>query len=272
MLRALSLLFHQESQRAEVQQSFSMFQELPNELTVLVMCHTRSSDLVNLIQTEKYMNRIFETHKTWIFKRMQIYQFPEFSGWFGDMPGFDGSTLGTRRTSEQVECLKDQLFSLGWKTGFAANRRDVAAKELLALLERHGGWRYLAFLYDLKCKMERDARKLHKFSYEAIPSMNAQSAMAIVLGFSRISGRTAGGDSCLSFDEMLAALPARVANRLQIFEQQPRTLQSLMITTVRLLVYRMAIGLEMDHSIRNNGQFALGIRLLVWGQHCNAAM
>lgn len=252
MLRALSLIFHGDPRRAGMQgrkQTISMFQKLPTELIVLVMCHTRSSDLVELIRTEKSMNEIFECHKISIFRRMQIYQFPEFSGWFGDLPGFDGSTLGNSRTSEQVECLKDVVFSLKWQYVYPAFRRDINNEVFLPLLERYGGWRYLTFLHGLKYNMEREAQKLERFTYNTVQSMNARSAKAMVLCLSRMSYRAAKAVVSTE-DEDLEAMPARVENRLRIFRQQPRALQNGMIRTLRLLIYRMAIRLQLDHTLR----------------------
>lgn len=249
MLRALSLMFHGDPRRAGMQgrkQTISMFQKLPTELIVLVMCHTRSSDLVELIRTEKSMNEIFECHKISIFRRMQIYQFPEFSGWFGDLPGFDGSTLGKSRTSEQVECLKDVVFSLKWQYVYPAFRRDINTEVFFPLLERYGGWRYLTFLHGLKYNMEREAQKLERFSYNTMQSMNARSAKAMVLCLSRMSSRAATAVVSTE-DEDREAMLARVENRLRIFRQQPRTLQNGMIRTLRLLIYRMAIRLQLDH-------------------------
>lgn len=220
----------------------SMFGTLPIEIIVLVMCHTRSPDLENLIQADKFTNEIFKEHQTWIFKRMQICQFPEFSGWFGDLPGFDGSTLGKNRTSEQVQRLRDVVFTFNWRDQVAASSNYKAAGLVLRLLEWYGGWRYLYYLDALKCHVEREAQNLYRVSHMRIPSMNEGLAKAMLLCFSRMSWResTVGGEV-----EELADMPARVEKRLKLLQHEPRTLQRLMRATLRFLIYRMSIRLQL---------------------------
>ena len=220
----------------------SIFQTLPREIIVLVMCHTRSPDLANLIQADKSTNEIFKNHKISIFKRMQICQFPEFSGWFGDLPGFDGSTLGNNRTSEQVQRLRDVVFTFEWRSQVAAPSNYKAAGLVLHLLERYGGWRYLYYLYALKCHVEGEAQNLYRISHMTIPSMNKGLAKAMLLCFSIMSWResTVGGEV-----EELADMPARVGKRLKIFQQEPPTLQDSMRTTLRFLIYRMSGRLQL---------------------------
>lgn len=226
---------------------FAIFRVLPTEIIVLVMCHTRSGDLANLIQTDNSMNEIFQNHKMWLFKRMQICQFSEFSGWFGDMPGFDGPILGNNRTSEQIQCLKDVVFTFDWRITEVAPSDDEAAKVFLHLLERYGGWRYLYFLNAVKRHMEQEAQSLYKFSHMAIPSMNEESAKAMVLCFARMSWRAAtvlGGKM-----KEPADMSARVEYRLKFFQREPRTLQKLMTKILRLLIYRIGKRLQVTDTV-----------------------
>lgn len=221
----------------------SMFRKLPPEITMLIMCHTNSEDLPNLIQSEKSLNEIFKTHKTCIFKRMQIYQFPEFSEWFGDLPGFDGPIPGGNRTPEQIQCLKDVVLAMDWRdTEGPRCSGKKAAREMLHLLEQHGGRRYLYFLGVMKKHVEEDAGKLYRISQRAIPSMSEGLAKETALCFFRMSLNAAAAPG--GQEEDLADMPARVENRLKLFRQEPLTLQKLMTATLGLLIVCLAKTLQ----------------------------
>lgn len=225
-----------------------MFQRLPTEIIALVMCHTWSGDLVNLIQTEKSMNEIFQNHKRFIFKRMQICQFPEFSGWFGDLPGFDGSILANKRTSEQVQRLKDVVFTFDWRHVVAAPSDDGNAEVFLHLLEKYGGWRYLYFLYSIKYDVECETQNLYRGTHMAIPSMNEGLAKATVLCLSKMSWRAAtvvGGEV-----EELADMPARVESRLRSFQREPPAVQELITRTLSVIIYCIASRLQLAGIMR----------------------
>ena len=215
-----------------------MFRKLPTEMIVLIMCHTTRTDLANLVQTDKFMNEIFKNHKACIFRRMQVYQFPEFSGWFGDLPGFDGPIPGGNQTSEQIQCLKDVVLSLNWRGAVPASRGDEAGWVFLQLLEQYGGWRYLYFLNTLKHHLEKEAQNLYIMFHEKIPVMNGKLAMSMVLCLSRMSwdATTIQG---VEEEEELAVMPARVENRLQLFRKEPQTLRELIIRTLWYLIFRI---------------------------------
>ncbi|CAF9934906.1 hypothetical protein IMSHALPRED_009884 [Imshaugia aleurites] len=243
----VSTLIHQSFLEPRMQNQnprTSIFQKLPTEIIVLVMCHTSGGDLVNLIQTEKSVNDIFQEHKMSIFKRMQLYQFQEFSGWFGDLPGFDGSILANKRTPDQIQCLKGAVFAFDWRIVVAAPSGNEAAEEYLRLLEQYGGWRYLHFLGCTRRYVEEETENLYiGCSREMIPTMNQRSARAIVLCLSRMSwmaSKDLGSEA-----EEPADMAARVETRLNLFQQEPPTLQELMVTTLMLLIYHIADRLHL---------------------------
>lgn len=247
----VSLMFHRRYHTAGKQAPKtrpSTFQKLPTELIVLMMCHTRSEDLRHLIQTEKCMHEIFKSCKTWIFHQVQVCQFSEFSGWFGNLPGFDGSREADHPTPEQVQCLRDAVFTCNWRYKNAASTGSKAAAVFLRLLERYGGWRYLHFLHIIKYQVEQAAQNLCRISHVFIPSMNKGLAQAIVLCLSKMSRRAtaaAGGDV-----EELADMPARVKSRVKIFEQEPPALQELILSTLRLLVDGIAKQLALTDIVK----------------------
>ena len=192
---------------------------------------------MNLIQTEKFMNDIFKNNKICIFKRMQICQFPEFSGWFGDLPGFDGPTLGDNRTAEQVQFLRDVVFTIDWRPAFAAPSAIESAEMLLRSVERHGGWWYLWFLSALRSYVNQAAYTLCRLSLRTTFYMDEGSAKAMVLCLSRMSWNAAaaiGGEW-----EGLASA-TRVQSRLKYFHQEPPSVQKMMVSTLKLLVYQAA--------------------------------
>lgn len=221
----------------------SMFRKLPPEIIMLIMCHTNSEDLPNLIQSEKSLNETFKTHKTYIFKRMQIYQFPEFSEWFGDLPGFDGPIPGGNRTPEQIQCLKDVVLAMDWRDPEEPRcSGKKAAREMLHLLEQYGGRRYLYFLGVMKKHVEEDAGKLYRISQRAIPSMSEGLARETALCFFRMSLNAAAAPGGQGED--LADMPARVENRLRFFRQEPLNLQKLMTATLGFLIVYLAETLQ----------------------------
>ena len=222
--------------------ALSMSRKLPREIVLLVMVHTASGDLVNLIQTEKFMNDLFKHHKIRIFKRMQICQFPEFLGWFGDLPGFDGPTLGDNRTAEQVQFLRDVVFTIDWRPAFAAPSAIKAAEMLLRFVERHGGWWYLWFLSALRCYVNQAAYTLCRLSLPTTCYMDEGLAKAMVLCLSRISWNAAaavGGEW-----EGLASA-TRVQSRLKSFHQEPPSVQRMMVSTLKLLLCHAANRLKL---------------------------
>lgn len=223
-----------------------MSRKLPPEIVLIVMFHTASGDLANLIQTEKAMNDIFKHHKNTIFKRMQICQFPEFSGWFGDLPGFDGPTLGNPRTAEQIQFLRDVVFTIDWRPAVAAPSAIRSAEVILRSVERHGGWRYLWFLSALRCYVNQAAYTLCRLSLRTKFYMDEGSAKAMVLCLSRISWNAAaavGGEW-----EGLASA-TRVQSRLKSFHQEPPNVQRMMVSTLMLLIYHAANRLKLTDTV-----------------------
>ena len=218
-----------QAQSAKGKPRFPKFQRLPTELIVLVMWHTKFYDLRNMIKTGKSMNKIFKENETSIFKRVQICQFPEFSGWFGDLPGFDGSTLAKSRTSEQVQCLRRLVICLDWRQAVASPSAQRAAQASLDLLERYGGWRYLYFLQAKKHHMEGEAKKLWKASHVQIHSMSKELAKSTVLCLSRMSWRGSRLLEVLNEEYTVAdsegatqVLPAGATNRSENDASDPR--------------------------------------------------
>ena len=222
----------------------SMFRKIPNEVIVLIMCHTTSSDLTRLIRTEKSMNEIFQKHKRCIFKRAQQFQFPEFLECFGDLPGFDGPIPGDHRTSEQIQCLEDVVLSFDWRRQVPTPCSGDASMVFLQLLERHGGWRYLYFLSVIKFQMEVEAQSICRILYEEIPDMTEGIAKAIVFCFSRMSWNAViveGGEA-----EQCVEIRMRVQDRLKFFRQEPLTLQELMKRTLTYLIFRIGDRLRLN--------------------------
>ena len=222
--------------------AFSMSRKLPQEIVLLVMVHTASDDLVNLIQTNKFMNDVFKHHKICLFKRMQICQFPEFSGWFGDMPGFDGPSLGDIRTAEQVQFLRDVVFTIDWRPAVPAPSVVESAELMLRSVERHGGWRYLWFLFALRRYVNSAAYTLCRLSLRTRYYMDEGSAKAMVLCLSRMSWNAAaavGGQW-----EGLASA-TRVQSRLKTFHREPPSVQRMMVSALELLTYHAANHLKL---------------------------
>ena len=219
---------------------FPQFQRLPTELIVLVMWHTRFCDLRNMIKTGKSVNQIFRENKTSIFKRMQICQFPEFSGWFGDLPGFDGSILGKSRTSEQIQCLRRLVICLYGHRAIAAPSDQRAVQTCLDLLDRYGGWRYLYFLEVMKVYMECEAKKLWKASHVQIQPMSKELAKSTILCLSRMSWRGSRLLEVLGEEYNVSDLPDIVKGRLKLFQQEPQIVQKMILATLELLVCRIA--------------------------------
>lgn len=222
----------------------SIFRKLPTELIVLMMCHTSISDLANLIRTDKFMNQVFNTHKAWIFKSIQVYQFPEFLECFGDLPGFGGPIPGNNRTSEQIRCLQGVVLSLDWQHVIPVLCDDRPRWALLHLLERYGGWRYLNFLNVLKHHMEKEARELYRKLHEEIPVMNRRLAESMVLCFSSMSWHAATVEE--GELEELAFMPANAENGLKWFRKEPPTFQELMVKALEILIFEIAARLRLD--------------------------
>lgn len=236
--------------------STSIFQKLPPELIVLIMSHTLAIDLVNLIQTDRFMNAVFNTHKAWIFKRIQVHQFPEFLEWFGDLPGFDEpipAPLGNNRSFKQLRCLQGAVLSIESRHLIPSSFDDQLTLGLLHLLERYGGWRYLNLLNVLKHNVKQVSQELCSKLHEEIPVLNERLAKSMVLCFFNMSWNTA------TFNEgeleevapMLAIVenestPAKIENALILFRKEPQNLQKLMMKALQLLMFRMATRLQLE--------------------------
>lgn len=221
----------------------SPFQELPVELMLNIMSHTPSQDLRRLILTTKFMDEIFKTHKNYIFRRIQRYQFPEFLEWFGEMPRFDGPLPGDSRTSEQIQCLRQVVLSFNWRREISMTGGDIPGRSSLHLLERYAGWRYLYFLSSVRCRMERDAKLLRRLSLEGKLDITWQEAEAMVLCLSRMSWNPADDGvedyAGMSEADRIAELRMRVENRLRFFRKEPPALQELMRKTLKILTFRI---------------------------------
>ena len=228
---------------------FPQFERLPTDLIVLVMWHTRIGDLQNFIKTGKSVNQIFEENKTSIFKRVQIRQFPEFSGWFGDLPGFDGSILGKSRTSEQIQCLQRLVICLFGHRAIAAPSNQRAFQEFMFLLDRYGGWRYLYVLQAMKNRMEGDAKKLWKASNVQVHPMSKELAKSTMLCLSRMSWRGSRLLEVLGEEYTALDLPDIVKGRLQLFQQEPQIVQKTILATLELLVCRIAKRLDLMETV-----------------------
>lgn len=223
---------------------------------MLIMCHTSSNDLANLIRTDRFVNQVFNFHKAWIFKRIQVYQFPECLEWFGDLPGFDGPIPGNNRTSEQIRCLQGVLLSLDWPNVAPVPYGYRPRWALLHLLERYGGWRYLDFLNVLKRYMEQEAQKLYRKLHEEMPVMNGRLAKSMVLCFFSMSWHAAtveeGELEELAFmpaNVENGFMPARVEKGLKWFRKEPQSLQKLMIKALQFLIFRIANRLRLEDVI-----------------------
>ena len=201
-----------------------MFRKLPTEIILLIMCHSRCCDLTRLIQTKRSMNEIFKNHKTSIFKRMQKYQYPDFLKWFGDLPGFDGTSSGDSRTFEQIQCLNEVVFSLNrWSVVHIPGRAE-AVRVSLRLLDRYGGWRYLCFLNFLDSRLEEEARSLYRVSHKQIPAMTEGLAKRMALCLFRMSCNAATIEG--SGMEDAADMRARVESRLNHFDRSRELIKS----------------------------------------------
>ena len=238
-----------QAQSEKEKPRFPQFQRLPTELIVLVMWHTRFCDLRNMIKTGKSVNQIFEENKTSIFKRVQICQFPEFSGWFGDLPGFDGSLLGKSRTSEQIQCLRRLVICLYGQRAIAAPSDQRAAQTSLYLLDRYGGWRYLYFLELMKHYMEREAKKLWKASHVQIHPMSKELAKSTILCLSRMSWRGSRLLELLGEEYTVSDLPDIIKGRLKLFQQEPHIVQKMIVAALELLVCRIARRLGLPETV-----------------------
>ena len=228
---------------------FPQFPRLPTDLILLVMWHTRVCDLRNLIRTGKSVNQIFKENETSIFKRVQICQFPEFSGWFGDLPGFDGSILGKSRTSEQIQCLRRLVICLYGHKRISAPRYQRAVQVSLYLLDRYGGWRYLYFLQAMKDHMEGEAKTLWKASHEQIHPMSKDLAKSTILCLSRMSWRGSRLLEVLGEEYTVSDLPDIVKGRLELFQQEPLIVQKMILATLELLVCRIAKRLDLPGTV-----------------------
>ena len=238
-----------QAQSKKGEPRFPQFQRLPTELIVLVMWHTSSCDLRNMIKTGKSLNQIFKENKTSIFKRVQICQFPEFSGWFGDLPGFDGSTLGNSRTAEQIQCLRRFVICLYGHREIVTPSDQWAALASLDLLDRTGGWRYLYFLEVMKVSMEREAKKLWKASQVQIYPMSKELAKSTVFCLSRMSWRGSRLLEVLGEEYTVWDLPYIVMGRLKLFYQEPQIVQRMILATLELLVCRIASRLDLPETV-----------------------
>lgn len=228
---------------------FPQFQRLPTDIILLVMWHTRICDLRNLIKTGKSVNQIFKENKTSIFRRVQICQFPEFSGWFGDLPGFDGSILGKSRTSEQIQCLRRLVISLYGHEEIAVSSAQRAAQASLNLLDRYGGWRYLYFLQFMKDHVEGEAKKLWKASHVQIHLMSKELAKSTILCLLRMSLRGTRPLELLGEEYIASDLPDIVKGRLKLFQQEPQIVQKMILATLELLVCRIAKRLDLPGTV-----------------------
>ncbi|KAM0802377.1 hypothetical protein BDR22DRAFT_904769 [Usnea florida] len=237
-----------EAQSETGKPRFPQFQRLPTEIVVLVMWHTRIRDLRNMIKTGKSVNQVFRENKMSIFKRVQICQFPEFSGWFGDLPGFDGSILGKSRTFEQVQCLRRLLVCSYGHRAIATPSAQRAAQASLYLLERHGGWDYLYFLQATKDHMEGEAKMLWNAVHVQIPPMSKEMAKSTILCLSRMSWRGSRLLEVLGEEYTVSDLPDIVKGRLKSFEEEPQIVQKIILTTLELLVCRLAKRLDLPET------------------------
>ena len=253
----------------------SAFRKLPDEVILGIMCHTASGDLKILIRTDKFMNKIFETNKSCIFKRMQKYQFPEFLECFGETPGFDGPVSDDSRTSEQIQCLKDAVLSLNWRRVISRISGGAPATLFLHLLERYGGWRYLYFLDTVKRQTEEDAQRLRRISLVGNFEVTGEQAKAMVLCFSRMSWNAAAGEggearthADMSEVDRFAEVRMRVENRLKFFRKGPAALQELMERILTVLIFRIAQALRLDVIVTAYQRFYLppGIASLTMAQ------
>ena len=268
---AAGLLWLRTAVRPGRRSKVSAFRKLPDEVILGIMCHTASGDLKILIRTDKFMNKIFETNKSCIFKRMQRDQFPEFLECFGERPGFDGTESDDSRTSEQIQCLKDAVLSLNWRRVISRISGGAPARLFLHLLERYGGWRYLYFLDSVKRQMEEDAQRLCRISLVGNFDVTGEQAKAIILCFSRMSWNAAAGEGThaeMSEVDRVAEVRMRVENRLKFFRRGPAALQELMGRILTVLIFRIAQALRLDLTVTAYQRFYLppGIASLTMAQ------
>ena len=217
------------------------FQKLPTETIVQMMCHSKSDDLRRFILTEKWIYEIFKCHKTSIFRRMQEYQVPEFSGWFGDLPGFDGSIPDHKRTPQQIQCLEDAVYVHCWST-CAVGSLCEGARRLLYLLEKYGGWRYLFFLEDLQHLLETQAHRFFLEWHDQIADLDEGLAKAVTLCLSRLSWNAIAVRDEV---EMLSDVRTRIKGRTKAFAQEPDLVQILTRRTVKIVLRRIAERLQL---------------------------
>ena len=230
----------------------SAFLKLPVEIILRIMCHTAISDLRRLIETNKFMNEIFKTHKNCIFKRLQRYHFPEFLECFGERPEFDGPVPGDSRTSEQIQCLEDVVLCFVWDTPVSMPRGGHPGRFFLHLLERYGGWRYLYFLQVVKNKIEEEAQRLRRISLERNLDMTGEQVKAMTFCFNRMSWNGAARErgeaaqAAMSEEDRVAEVRMRVEDRLKFFRREPPALQELMTRTLTMLIFGIARALQLD--------------------------
>ena len=253
---ALSLWFRTAATLGQ-KPKVSAFRRLPVEVILDIMGHTASDDLKRLILTEKFMNEIFKTHKTCIFKRNQRYRFPEFVEWFGERSGFDGPVSGDRRTAEQMRCLKKFERLYGLRIVISTPNGGCPIKLMLHSLERYSGWRYLTFLTSVKRRIEDDARHLHRMSLDLDLDMTEEEAKAMVLCFWRMylnaaadAGNEPGSRARMSEVDKEAEVRMRVENSLKFFQKEPPALQMLMRRTLTRLLFRVARELRLNTTVK----------------------
>lgn len=98
----------------------------------------------------------------------------------------------------------------------------------------------------MKCHVEDEAKNLCRIAHKKTPSMNEGLAKATVSCLSRMSWRAAAD---VGEVEELADMPLIIRGRLKLFQQEPRTVQEIMLMTLQLVVYHIAEWLKLPDTV-----------------------
>ncbi|MCJ1451759.1 hypothetical protein MMC28_002099 [Mycoblastus sanguinarius] len=251
---------------------FCLFKHLPPELILEIMCHTPSCDLFNLIMTAKFVNDIWTSAKKMTFKRMQMYQFSEFEGIFGDMPSLGGIALEfqsisktnvfqfnsprrLKRCQKQIQRFEEAVRAFDWRRYTGAATQKMDADIMLNRLGRDGGWIYLEFLDHLQKHVDEEVNIFYSIleKQRTKPlNFDPMAAKVAMLTLCRMHWRSPPFQQ-YSIDDSEAArvkVCCRVSDQLEIFSEQTTHLQDMVREILRSVMKVMRERLRLTQGAK----------------------
>lgn len=139
---------------------------LPSELILKIMQHTRSGDLLSLVNSSKINLNIFKANETAIYRGIEIEQFSDWKWLFGDT---------AHRTSAQLQHLKD---AVSVEHSFQSDGRSPWDGQLLEMLRtidnnQFTGLLNVTFLQEMERCVDEDIEATESYTEKKVARRTA---------------------------------------------------------------------------------------------------